>query len=73
MKLALVLGVVLIVLGAFLLYFGGIPYVKEHTLRLGPLPEVKAEEHELYRVQPVISVLVLAGGIALVVIGARKN
>jgi hypothetical protein len=69
MKIALALGIVLIVFGGFLLYFGGIPYVKEHKAELGPF-KFQTEEQEIIRVQPVVSVLVLAAGIGLAAAGA---
>lgn len=78
MKPILILGIVLIVAGVALLALRGIagvtllvPYVKEHRAEIGPL-KLKADEERTYPVAPMISALILAGGVVLVVVGLKK-
>jgi hypothetical protein len=73
MKLKMIAGIVLILLGAFALYHHGIPYTKkENVLQIGDL-KAQVETKETYEIHPAISGLVLAGGVLLVVLGLRKK
>ena len=72
MKGNTLLGIVLIIIGAVVLIFPNIPYKKEQSsVTMGPM-NVKVEEQRKVTVAPIIGGLIVAGGIALVVLGARK-
>ena len=73
MKPLAILGIILILLGAAALYYRGIPYTKkEEVLKVGSV-RAQMETKELYPVSPVVSGLVVVGGIALVIVGLRKR
>jgi hypothetical protein len=66
-------GIVLIVLGALALAFQGINYTyKKNVVDLGSI-HVTTETQERIPLPPVLGGLALAGGIALVIMGARKK
>jgi hypothetical protein len=68
-----VVGIVLVVLGIVALAYGGISYTREKTvIDLGPI-EAKAETRETIPLPPVLGALALAGGVVLLVTGARKH
>ncbi|HEV8384780.1 MAG TPA: hypothetical protein VGQ11_07900 [Candidatus Acidoferrales bacterium] len=68
-----VLGILLIVIGLGVLIFPNIPYKKEeNSVDMGPM-HVKVEEQKKITVAPVIGGLILAGGIVLVMLGARRS
>jgi hypothetical protein len=65
--------VVLIVLGVFVLVYRGFTYTKEKkVLDLGPIEATKKSEEHV-PVPPILGGLALAGGVVLVVSGARKS
>ena len=67
-----VLGIVLIVLGVLGLAYGGFSYTREKkVVDLGPL-QASTRTHETVPVPPLVSGAVLAGGILLLVVSARK-
>ena len=69
----MILGVVLIVLGVLALAYQGITYTKrEKILDVGPL-QATADREKTIPVPPLVGALSLAGGIALVIIGAMKS
>lgn len=69
----LVIGIVLIVGGALVIAYGGIPYTsREVILEVGSL-NATAEMEKTKSVPPVVTGLVIAGGILLVIAGARKS
>ena len=73
MKATTVVGVVLIVLGIFALIYGGISYTdREKIIDLGPI-EATRETRETIPLPPVLGGLALAGGIVLLIAGARKS
>lgn len=72
MKLPVLIGIVLIVLGGLALAYQSITYVnKEEVVDIGPL-EVQAEHEESVPLPPVLGVIAVAGGIGLVIYGSRK-
>jgi hypothetical protein len=73
MKSISLAGIVLVVLGALALAYQGINYThEEKVLDLGPIHATK-ETLDRLPLPPVIGGLALAGGIALLVAGARKR
>ncbi len=66
-------GIFLIVLSGLALAYQGFDYThQEKVLDLGPI-HATAEEQKHVSIPPVLGGLVLAGGIALVIVGARKK
>jgi uncharacterized membrane protein len=73
MKPATMVGILLIVLGALALAYQGFNYTKqEKVLDIGPI-HATAEEQKHVSIPPVLGGLVLVGGIALVIVGAKKK
>jgi len=73
MKPAMMLGILLIVLGALALAYQGFNYTKqEKVLDVGPI-HATAEEQKHVSIPPILGALALVGGIVLVVVGNRKN
>jgi hypothetical protein len=70
MKITVVLGVVLIAAGAFLVFRGGSFTSRRDVLDVGGLT-VTAEEKR--PISPWIGAVVLIGGVALVMVGARRK
>jgi len=72
MKLMTVIGVALIVLGAIAFAYQGITYTtREKVVDLGPL-EATVEKKKTVSLPLVLGGLALAGGIVLVLVGARR-
>ena len=66
-------GIVLIVLGALALAYQGINYTREkNVIDVGPA-HVTRETHEHIPIPPVLGGLALAGGIVLLIVGARDK
>jgi hypothetical protein len=73
MKSMSVAGIVLIVLGAGALAYQGITYTSRETvIDVGPI-HATADREKTIPVPPVVGGLVIAGGIALLVVGGRKG
>jgi uncharacterized membrane protein HdeD (DUF308 family) len=73
MKLATIVGIMLIVLGAAALIVGTINYTTTETvLEVGPL-KAQAEKQKSIPLPPVLGAVALIGGIVLVVVGARRR
>ncbi|HLN84090.1 MAG TPA: DUF3185 domain-containing protein [Candidatus Binatia bacterium] len=69
----MVLGIVLVVLGVLALAYQGITYTKrEKILDVGPL-QATADREKTIPLPPLVGGLSLAGGIALLIIGAVKS
>jgi uncharacterized membrane protein YidH (DUF202 family) len=70
MKIA---AIVLIVLGVIALAYGGISYTREKkVLDIGPL-EATTKERKTIPLPPVLGIAAIAGGVALLVVSARRR
>lgn len=66
-------GVVLTAIGVIALLFGGFSYTKrEKILDVGPI-EATTERRETLAVPPILGGLAVAGGVALLFVGARRK
>lgn len=73
MKPISIAGIALIVLGLVALVYQGITYTSHETvIDLGPL-HATADRQKTLPLPPVLGFLALAGGVALLVSGARKT
>ncbi len=71
-KILLILGVLLIVLSVAALIVGRISYATEQdVMKVGPM-QATVETRKVIPLPPVLSGLVLAGGILLVYVGWKK-
>jgi uncharacterized membrane protein len=69
----MIIGIVLIVLGVAALIFGGISYTtREKVVDVAGL-QVTAETRKTVPIPLIVGGLVLAGGIAVVVVASRKK
>lgn len=67
------LGVALIIIGVLALAYQGITYTtREKVIDLGPL-EASVERKRSIPLPPIVGVVALAGGVVLVIVGARKS
>ncbi len=66
-------GIVLIVLGLVALVYQGITYTSRETvIDIGPI-HATADRQRTLPLSPVLGVVAVAGGVALLVVGARKR
>ena len=73
MKATTLIGIALIVLGVVALVYQGITYTtREKVVDVGPL-KITADKEKRIPLPPIIGVLALAGGVALVIVGSRKS
>ena len=73
MKSMSIAGIVLIVLGVGALAYQGITYTSRETvIDIGPI-HATADRQRTIPLPPVVGGLAVAGGIALLVVGARKG
>ena len=73
MKPMVLLGIVLIILGGLALAYQGFTYThQERVLDVGPI-HATAEKQDHVSIPPILGALTLAGGIALLVFGGKKN
>ncbi|HEX9156074.1 MAG TPA: hypothetical protein VF819_10945 [Nitrospira sp.] len=72
MKTATSLGIALIMLGIVAFVYQGITYTtREKVIDLGPL-QATVDKKETIPLTPLVGGLALAGGVALVIVGARR-
>ena len=72
MRAIRIVGVALIVIGVVALVYQGITYTtREKVLEVGPV-EVRKETQRTIPLPPLIGVVALAGGIVLILVGARR-
>ena len=73
MKSTALIGIILIVLGIAALAYQGITYTKRDTiLNIGPV-HAEADRQHTIPLPPILGVVAVAGGIVLLVAGARKE
>jgi uncharacterized membrane protein len=69
----IVIGVVLVVLGAAALIWPKLSYTqRESVLELGPV-NITADTKKSVPLSPILGGVVLAGGVVLIVLGARQS
>ena len=72
-KLITLVGIALILLGIVAFIYQGISYTsREKVIDIGPL-QASVDTKKTIPLPPVLGGLVLAGGIVLVVVGAKKS
>ena len=68
-----VLGIILIALGAVALAYQGITYTtNEKVVDLGPL-KVEAKREKTIPLPPVVGIVAIAGGVAILLVSGRKR
>ena len=73
MKSISLIGIVLVVLGVLALAYQGINYTRNKSVvDLGPV-QVTTETHERIPLPPLLGGLALAGGVAMLIVGARSK
>jgi hypothetical protein len=73
MKTIAIVGIALIVIGLAALAYQGITYTtRETVLDLGPI-QATTEQERTFPLPPVLGIVALAGGVALLVAGVRKT
>ena len=73
MKPITLVGILLVVLGVLTLAYQGIHYNRtESVMNVGPM-HVTAETHERIPLPPILGGLALAGGVVLLVVGAKQK
>jgi len=73
MKPIAVAGLVLLVLGVVALAYQGFTYTSRETvIDIGPITAT-ADRQKTLPIPPVLGILAVAGGVALLVVGARKR
>jgi hypothetical protein len=73
MKPIAIAGVLLVVLGLAALVYQGVTYTSRETvIDIGPITAT-AERQKTLPIPPVLGILAVAGGVALLVVGARKR
>ena len=73
MKPVTLVGVVLIILGIVALAYQGITYTtREKVVDLGPL-KITADKEKSIPLPPILGAFAVAGGVALIIVGARKS
>jgi hypothetical protein len=72
MKIASLVGTILVIVGLVGLIWGGVSYTKEETLiDVGPI-EATTQTRERIPMPPIIGGVALAAGVVLLIAGARR-
>jgi hypothetical protein len=67
------LGIILIIAGAAALIYGGITYTRRRdTVHVGPF-SATVRQRDTFTIPPIVGGLVLAAGVALVIVGSRRR
>jgi len=73
MKPTIIIAIILIALGIAALAYQSITYTtRENVVDLGPI-KVTAEKTKTIPLTPIVGAIVIVGGIALLVMGMKKN
>ena len=73
MRPVAIIGIVLIVLGLAALAYQGVTYTsREKVLDIGPI-HATAEREKTVPLPPVLGIVAVAGGVVLLITGARKR
>ena len=73
MKPVMLVGVALIILGVVALAYQGITYTtREKIIDIGPL-KASVDKEKSSPLPPIVGGLALAGGVILVIVGARRS
>jgi hypothetical protein len=73
MKPIVFAGILLVILGGLALAYQGFTYThRENVIDIGPIHATR-DDHERVSIPPIVGGLTLVGGIALLVIGGKKN
>jgi uncharacterized membrane protein len=73
MKSITLIGILLVILGVVALAYQGFTYThREKVLDVGPI-HATVEKRDRVSLPPILGGLVLAGGVALLIVGARKK
>ena len=73
MKPKIIIAIILIALGIAVFAYQGITYTtREKVVDIGPI-QVTSEKTKTLPLSPILGAIALIGGIALLVVGSRKN
>jgi hypothetical protein len=73
MKPVTLIGVALIIVGVLALAYQGITYTtREKVIDIGPI-KASVDKKKTIPLPPILGALALAGGVVLVIVGARKS
>ena len=73
MRPVTLVGIALIILGVLALAYQGITYTtREKIIDLGPV-KASVDKEQRIPLPPIVGALALAGGVVLVIVGARKS
>jgi hypothetical protein len=73
MRLSLISGIVLIIVGVICLAYQGITYTShKKVLQVGPIQATKTE-HRTIPLPPIVGGVLVAGGIVLISVGGRTK
>ena len=73
MKTTTIAGIVLVILGALALIYQGFSYThRENVIDVGPI-HATVDDQKHVSLPPIVGLLALAGGIALLIVGAKQK
>ena len=72
-KIVAIVGVILIIAGAVALFYRGIPYTsRDVVVDVGPITATAVSD-KTWPIPPILGGLAIAGGVVLLIAGARKS